>query len=1448
MLAIAFLFALLSCVLAADVQVNLRASWKETPLELEIFEAAVELEPNRALDLVSCLLQARGPSPRDNYNYMFSSECQGIETMSAAAKTLLKMQVAMRTKSPLIEAHLQHFRSSDLNSSCTPSQSLILYNHTVFCSYDEYVQQASTARQSANAGRLPFDRVLRGSNDGQGANLVFYPVVGSSVALETHHKLLSRTENINYIIRWKPLVDSDSYLSLSGYGVELDLKNTEYLVTNDENIAEGITDTNDSVAASSSIIAFHDLAYLKSTHPNISNETWSEFETKLSLHFEAENKVKPIKNTDLDELGIRAASFVMDSPIPFTTLRLLTQNFPSLASSIAKYPFRQPLKRELTKNQMDVIAAGSEMFNINGLNLDIELVEVYALMRSIQIELHAVKSLRELGLSVIDARQLIMTVFSRENMKSQQQGSAGQEMYDLHQDPSPIVWWNDLEKDSRYTGWPKGIFEVIRQAQSGALPRIRRNLFNVVLAVDITTKKGASIAKDSIDLIRDGIAIRFGILPLFKTGSPSEFASKIFYYILEEHGKKPASDFLVNLESGADPEASARKLIRKLSGLSQVDVESIFSTLKDTRDNEKVEMWITSAQKMISQFGLLSTGEDEMANYAFVNGIFVEIKDDLQQQITPVIYQFLNNLQRLVYMGELGENDDHMEFFRRRLGSKSWRNPYLEKALQETANFVELNPVPKPQYIQTNDAAKELTVWIIGSFQSSSVQKNIGECLKYIQSGSKYSKHVRFAAFNTASYRGNFVDYLTDIFGQEKVAGHTVQSIVEKFGDSSSKQYQFIVNGRIFESFPEEMIFTESVIDIIMESEMNKIKPIAQHLKVHASLTSDVLMTASLCIYSMVTTYKTQTTLFNMFSRGTEFARTDIGPAMSGRESGINSQKDMTTPISITIVMNPVGKYAQKYSEIVEKFAALTELISVTIFLNPPVKNTELPPKRYYRYALSSEIQFTAAGHVTPTISSFKEMPLDTLLTLGTDVIQSWVAMPIESVHDLDNIKLKDSKSAVHAILELKNILVEGHAEETGTDGPPRGVQFMLSDGAGYERGTIVMANLGYFQFQSNPGVWKMELREGRSRDLYSISKLKYGNADADQVIVTSFEGSFLYVAVKKLPGKEKEDVLEDAGGDQKDSKFSLSSLWDWNGNAANDSDKEINIFSVASGHLYERFLRIMMYSVLQNTKHPVKFWLIENFLSPQFKEFLPYYSKELGFRYELITYKWPQWLRHQSEKQRIIWAYKILFLDVIFPLSLNKVIFVDADQIIRADLMELVDLDLKGAPYGYTPFCDSRQETKGFRFWENGYWKDYLKGKPYHISALYVIDLKQFRQLAAGDRLRQQYHMLTADPNSLSNLDQDLPNNMQHFVPIFSLPQEWLWCETWCDDSSIAHAKTIDLCNNPLTKEPKLDRARRLIPEWTVYDQAAQKFVDAWKSKSLQNPVKVGEKAHDEL
>lgn len=177
---------------------------------------------------------------------------------------------------------------------------------------------------------------------------------------------------------------------------------------------------------------------------------------------------------------------------------------------------------------------------------------------------------------------------------------------------------------------------------------------------------------------------------------------------------------------------------------------------------------------------------------------------------------------------------------------------------------------------------------------------------------------------------------------------------------------------------------------------------------------------------------------------------------------------------------------------------------------------------------------------------------------------------------------------------------------------------------------------------------------------------------------------------VRKKAGKEKVPLLDDlskveeegevAAGDDKGGMWgTISSLWGKGGGGPGGKGGEkVHVFSLATGQLYERMLKIMMLSVTKRTSVPVKFWLLENFLSPAFKQSALALAQEFGFEVEFITYKWPDWLRQQTEKQRIIWGYKILFLDVLFPLHLKKVIYVDADQVVRADLKELWDMDLK--------------------------------------------------------------------------------------------------------------------------------------------------------------------------
>lgn len=148
---------------------------------------------------------------------------------------------------------------------------------------------------------------------------------------------------------------------------------------------------------------------------------------------------------------------------------------------------------------------------------------------------------------------------------------------------------------------------------------------------------------------------------------------------------------------------------------------------------------------------------------------------------------------------------------------------------------------------------------------------------------------------------------------------------------------------------------------------------------------------------------------------------------------------------------------------------------------------------------------------------------------------------PREALYDLDNIQLGalsgDERSrGVDVIYELDYLIVGGHARDTFTNAPPRGVQLQLST-TNLESipidDTLVVANLGYLQFKAKPGVYRLEILEGRGRDIFSIESVGNDGWDSptveevgDEITLTSFEGLALYPRLTRLPGMEQEEVL----------------------------------------------------------------------------------------------------------------------------------------------------------------------------------------------------------------------------------------------------------------------------------------------------------------------------------
>lgn len=595
----------------------------------------------------------------------------------------------------------------------------------------------------------------------------------------------------------------------------------------------------------------------------------------------------------------------------------------------------------------------------------------------------------------------------------------------------------------------------------------------------------------------------------------------------------------------------------------------------------------------------------------------------------------------------------------------------------------------------------------------------------------------------------------------------------------------------------------------------------------------------------------------------------EVSESSSMRFRSAEPSSESQKPITVTAVVNPLDSEGLLSISTVRTIRkAFGDDVLLDVILMPYGEGLLLKrelPKTFYKFLMSPTHPLDEENDAASLASSvsFRRVPQDSVLTVAVEPPRAWFVGSYSTNYDMDNVilnSLPETTGDMYSEYQLRNLIVEGSCIDE-MEAPPQGLKLIIENDSGTSADTLVMANLGYFQLKVPlPGKWWLSLAPGPSTMIFSLKSMymflenKKFVYDADEsgriaIPVDSLSGAGgIVLRVAKKPGMEKKSVLDpemakaaaakSQGGNMIGKlKSTFSKLYSGKtkedgvaGATGTQGEREvINVFSVASGHLYERFLKIMISSVTKHASRPVKFWLLENYLSPPFKKALPAFAKKFGAEVAMVTYRWPLWLRAQTEKQRIIWAYKILFLDVLFPLDLGRIIFVDSDQVIRGDLAELMDIDMKGAPYGYVPFCESRKEVEGYRFWKQGFWKQTLGDAKYRISALYVVDLNRFRETAAGDNLRMIYQSLSADPNSLSNLDQDLPNYASAntggggpVVPIFDLPQEWLWCESWCDDESKKLAKAIDLCNNPMTKEPKLQSARRIISEWTKYDDEA--------------------------
>ncbi|KAI1880384.1 hypothetical protein JX265_002005 [Neoarthrinium moseri] len=1427
---------------APSVDVAMKAAFPSPPYLLELLETAAGENATTYFPLLDRIADgsfANATTDQALYEKFLEVLQQDGHMADPEALSTFKLALAMRSAAPRIEAHYQYYDTAvkpTVQGSSDDCADWILLEGRQYCSAS--LSNAEGPISSVSQSRLlPFDRTL-----GRGPEAVLYADITKPSFASFHHTLsdLARKGEISYRLRYR-LDDRDhlARLPISGYGVELQLKRTDYIVIDDRE-AESTTDGAKSTNSGVDLNADDDVADLK-----------------------------PLSSTELANLGVKAASFIMQSENPFDSLLRLTQDFPKYSTSIAVHNESQDFLREHYANRAQLVPAGMNVLWMNGVQMIERQIDPYTLVDLLRRERKLIKGVTDLGLT---GKQAVSLLGHREVTVAKSNDEILRfDWRDEIEDGRVIVWLNNIEKDKRYAEYPTSLMALMQRTYPGQIPPVRKDLFNLIVPVDFTDPEDLMLVVDQLrGFITRLLPIRFGLVPLTSTPE-AEQQAKIVYYLLENHGLASLMAYLDACNTGKQLQKVEQSKFEKAIKDRPLREEATQLSFSEIFDSDYYAKQIEHAKHWVDR---LNAGT--AIPPVFINGQAIPRDKNWLQDMSMKLGTDLQMIQQGIYMGQVDEDMWIPNLFLE--GAPTRRNVYIFPDTENQLTVLDVNKVYTehddlfslaPVIEASPDSSKETwaVLTVVADFTNKAGLKLLLAALEFrrndpgVRLDIIHSPSTLEDGFRVNSLLKNDVDKLLEIENLE-----TLEVLVAGKANDESDNAKYdmalarfltaagfqpgaqllLLNGRVVGPIATEADFKEDDFQQLLEFEQaNRILPVYQAIE---SLNLVDKMSGPLAAAKMtsITALSTISDLPEGIFESAPTLRTAVFDEWGSNHTMISVGDESTANIHLVAVVNPASEQGQKWAPILKVLSEL-DGVYLRIFLNPRERLDELPVKRFYRYVLDSAPSFDESGKVRSLNAHFKGIPSEALLNLGMDVQPAWLVAAKESVHDLDNLKLSSINSDVEAIYELENILIEGHSRES-TGSPPRGVQLLLgTESDPHFADTLIMANIGYFQFKANPGYYNIQLKEGRSSDIFTITSIgakgfnPAAGDDGTDVALMDFQGTTLYPRLKRKPGMETEDVLEesDAGGDllSRGLKFAEGILGGSKSKTKSVSDTEhaeINIFSVASGHLYERMLNIMMVSVMKNTKHTVKFWFIEQFLSPSFKETIPHLAAEYGFKYEMVTYKWPHWLRQQKEKQREIWGYKILFLDVLFPLSLDKVIFVDADQIVRTDMIDLVNHDLQGAPYGFTPMCDSRTEMEGFRFWKQGYWANYLRGLPYHISALYVVDLRRFRELAAGDRLRQQYHTLSADPQSLSNLDQDLPNHMQFHIPIHSLPQEWLWCETWCSDESQAAARTIDLCNNPQTKEPKLDRARRQVPEWTVYDDEIAGLARKFKTGAL--------------
>ena len=678
-----------------SVKILLNSKWQQTPLYLEVAEYLAEENSNyfwSFLDLVhsddnkeylhSSLVNSNQSTQQIQYETSIRLASQLLRSESKLS--ILKFSISLRSYSPTVAIFWQtttnligqYRQLGDCEWFVELSQpDSKLDNFERFnCKLDNVKKSISSLLDYlkssdallSNPLLYNVDHIYPNQASLTKATIILYANVASPSFWPLHQYLAKiATENsLRYVLRYTYSLGPDSRkVALSGFGVELAIKSTEYKAHDDTRVHGEVSNDPQLVkeAEKPDELAGFIFSKLKHSYPKFA-EKLDNFHNYL---IDTDKEIATLKAWELQEISLQAVTKVLSvqKEEALTLLKDISQNFPSLARSLVKIVVEDDLKKEIVKNQylfMNSLSLGTSdtVLFVNGLYHDVDSVDIFTLLDLVKQEFSVVNRLY----SLLDGDSDRIKNFVKLDVNTDKQD------FQVDIRDGAVQYINDIEHDRMYKSWPANLHEMLRPSYPGMLRNIRRNMYHLVLVLDPSKKETFEVLRMAESFYIHKAPVRIGLVfAVNPESSKMGFtdagvaALEAFNYIAQEKNAHEGLAFLTEVIASASSKGHFDlepddvivhfKIKFKLNNLDDVfGADSPYDTGRKL------------AWDFIQRTGLGSSALPK----ALLNGVLLKDShlnaDYFEDAVLTEIMKQTPPIQKAIYRSELSDDDDILDW------------------------------------------------------------------------------------------------------------------------------------------------------------------------------------------------------------------------------------------------------------------------------------------------------------------------------------------------------------------------------------------------------------------------------------------------------------------------------------------------------------------------------------------------------------------------------------------------------------------------------------------------------------------------------------------------------------------------------------------------------------------------------------------------------------------